>query len=141
MNEAKEFLKQYEEADHIVRRLKTEYQEQLEQIDSIRSPIGDGTPHSGQISKTVEIQAIRLAEKAHEMKLAEAEAVRIRQRVVNVINTIPGEKSDVLYERYINLKKWDEVAESVNYSLRQVHNLHRDGLEYVQHCIVLHTLT
>lgn len=136
MIEAKAFLKQYEEADRKVRQLRSEYREQLEQVDSIRSPIGDGTPHSGQISRTVEIQAVRLAEKANEMKLAEAEALRIRQKVMDVIGRVPGVKGDILRERYIHLKKWEDVAAAVGYTKRQATNLHRDALEIVQHFLL-----
>ena len=135
MREAKEFLKQYKEACRLVSRLQNEYREETEKIDSIRSSLGDGTPHGGQISKTVELQAIRLADLSDEWKLAEIEATQIRHGVVKVINSVQGEKGAVLYERYINLKKWEEVADTVNYPLRQVHNLHRDGLEAVAEII------
>lgn len=137
---AREFLKQYEEAERIVLRLKNEYKEEQEKIDSIRSSVGDGTPHGGGISNTVEVRAMKLAEKAEEWKEAEADALQIRQEVVRVINKVPGEKGAILYERYVNLKKWDEVADTVGYSLRQVHNLHREALDFVNNCILLHIL-
>ncbi len=137
---SREYLKQYEEAERLVRRLENEYQEETEKIDSIRSSVGDGTPHGGAISKTVEIQAMRLAEKALEWKQAELDAVRIRQEVVNVINQIPGEQGDVLYERYINLKRWDDVAEAVGYSVRQTHRIHQAALGSLQVVLECHTL-
>ena len=137
---SREYLKQYEEAERLVRRLENEYQEETEKIDSIRSSVGDGTPHGGAISKTVEIQAMRLAEKALEWKQAELDAVRIRQEVVNVINQIPGEQGDVLYERYINLKRWDDVAEAVGYSVRPTHRIHQAALGSLQVVLECHTL-
>lgn len=148
---AKEYLQQYGEAVRIAERLKTEYDQELLKIDAIRSPLGgDGTPHGSGISKATENKAIRLADKALELKDAELEAIRIRQEVFDLIRKVPGEKGDVLYERYINLvedketgrlrlKTWDEVAEAVKYSKRHARNLHDEALEVVNHFLLLHS--
>ena len=137
---AKEFLQQYGEAVRIAERIKTEYDQEQDLIDSVRSALGgDGTPHGGGISKATENKAIKLADKALELKDAELEAIRIRQKVFDVIRTVPGEKGDVLYERYINLKSWDEVANSVGYSKRHARNLHDEAIDIVQHFLLLHS--
>lgn len=137
---AKEFLEQYGEAVRIAERIKTEYDQEQDLIDSVRSALGgDGTPHGGGISKATENKAIKLADKALELKDAELEAIRIRQKVFDVIRTVPGEKGDVLYERYINLKSWDEVADSVGYSKRHARNLHDEAIDIVQHFLLLHS--
>lgn len=137
---AKEFLQQYGEAVRIAEMIKTEYDQEQDLIDSVRSALeGDGTPHGGGISKATENKAIKLADKALELKDAELEAISIRQKVFDVIRTIPGEKGDVLYERYINLKSWDEVADSVGYSKRHARNLHDEAIDIVQHFLLLHS--
>lgn len=137
---AKEFLQQYGEAVRIAERIKTEYDQEQDLIDSVRSALGgDGTPHGGGISKATENKAIKLADKALELKDAELEAIRIRQKVFDVIRMVPGEKGDVLYERYINLKSWDEVADSVGYSKRHARNLHDEAIDIVQHFLLLHS--
>lgn len=137
---AKEYLQQYGEAVRQAERLQIEYDRERDLIDSIRSALGgDGTPHGGGISKATENKAIKLADKALELKDAELEAIRIRQKVFDVIRTVPGEKGDVLYERYINLKSWDEVANSVGYSKRHARNLHDEALEVVNHFLLLHS--
>lgn len=38
----------------------------------------------------------------------------------------------ILYERYINLKRWATVAIDAGYSERQVHNLHEQGLRLIE---------
>lgn len=130
---AKEYLQQYEDAVRIANRLKTEYEKEVEQIDSIRSALGgDGTPRGGGISRVVENRAIKLADKALELKQAELDAIRIRQEVFDVIREIPGEKGDVLYERYINLKSWSQVARAVGYSKSRTHDLHREALDLIK---------
>ena len=137
---AKEYLKQYEEAARLARRLKTEYDKEVELIDSIRSVLGgDGTPRGGSISRTTENKAIRLAEKLSDYQSAELDALRIKRTVLSTINAVPGEAGAVLYERYINLKSWDEVAKSVGYSKRQAHRFHEDGLAFVQNVIEWHS--
>lgn len=130
---AKEYLKQYEEAEKLVAMLQEEYNEQIEQIDNIRSPLGsDGTPRGGGINREVEEKAVKLAEKAEELKRAEIYAVEIRQQIFRKIMQVPGEPGSVLHERYVNLRKWEEVADIVGYSIRQTHNLHREGLEIIK---------
>ena len=137
---AKEYLQQYADAVRIAQRLKTEYEDELDQIDNIRSALGgDGLPKGGGISKTVEERAIRLADKALEWKHAELDAIRIRQEIFETIMSVPGAEGDVLYERYINLKSWSKVAQTIGYSKRQACNLERRGLELVKHFIELHS--
>lgn len=129
----KEYLQQYADAVRIAERLKTEYKDELDQIDNIRSALGgDGLPKGGGISKTVEERAIRLADKALEYKQAELDAIRIRQEIFDAISAVPGEKGDVLYERYINLKSWGEVAKTVGYSKSRTHDLHNEALTLVK---------
>ena len=148
---AKEYLRQYEEAARLARRLKTEYDKEIELIDSIRSVLGgDGTPRGGSISRTTENKAIRLAEKLSDYQSAELDALRIKRTVLSTINSIPGEAGSTLYERYINLRwdekrkiirlqTWDEVAKAIGYSKRQTHRFHQDGLAAVQNVIEWHS--
>lgn len=128
---AREYLRQYGIAVKRIRRLRGEYKEQTKLVDAIRSPLaGDGI-HTGAISKTVERQAVMLASKAEELKLAIVDAAVIRQEVFDTIQSIPEEVGAVLYARYIQLKRWDDVADAVNYSKRQVFRLHEEGLRIV----------
>ena len=148
---AKEYLKQYEEAARIAKRLKTEYDKEVELIDSISSPLGgDGTPRGGSISRTTENKAVRLAEKFSYYRDAELDALRIKRTILSTINAIPGEAGSTLYERYINLKwdekreiirlqTWDEVSKAIGYSKRQTHRFHQDGLAAVQNVIEWHS--
>ena len=130
---AKEYLLQYKRAVREAQRLRDEYEKELYLIDNIRSSLGgDGMPRSGEISKKVERQAIKLEEKADALKEAEAAAIGIRNEVFRTVMRVPDEKGSVLYERYILLKSWEDVADAVGYTVRHVHNLHKDGLEYVE---------
>lgn len=130
---AKEYLRQYGEAVRLAARLQIEYEKEKALIDSIQSGLGgDGTPRGGSIGKATEAKAVRLADKALKLKDAELEAVRIRQEIFDCIRQVPGEMGSVLYERYINLKSWREVASAVGYSKSRAHDLHNEGIEYLK---------
>ena len=133
---ARQYLEQYKEAERIVQSIKAEYIEQMEQIDSIRSALGgDGLPRSGEVSKKVEAQAVRLAEKAEELLQAEADALAIRQEVFRTVQRVPGSPGDVLRERYINLRKWEDISEILGYTERNCYNLRDKGLAIVEEII------
>ena len=135
----KEYLRQYEAAERIARRLKTEYDEQVLMIDNIKSPSNtDGMPHGSGISNRTEQSALRLLETAERYKNAEVEALKKRQQVFNMIWNVPGLKGDILYERYINLKSWDQVADTVHVSLRHATRLHGEALQDLNMSLNVH---
>lgn len=138
MNEAKRYLKQYRNAVQRAKKIQREVDEEMDLIDNIRSSLGgDGTPRSGEISRKVENQAIKLSEKVDKLREAQAEAVAIRQEIFETVMKVPDEIGSVLYERYIildnrgELQEWKDVADNVGYSEPHVYDLHRQGLEYV----------
>ena len=131
---AKEFLRQYEYADRKVRRLKAEYEREHELIGNISVNI-DGMPHGFGVSRKVENEALKLAEKAARWKEAELDAIRIRQEVFEKIYDIPGIEGDILIERYINLHKWEEICVLVHYSWHGVHTIHRRALAIVERAL------
>lgn len=138
MNTAKQYLKQYENAVKAAQRVRREYEEELDLIDNIRSSLGgDGLPRSGEISRKVENQALKLSEKADKLREAEAKAIEVRQEIFKTVMKVPGDAGSVLYERYImltedgRLQEWRDVADAVGYSEAHTYEIHRQGLEYV----------
>lgn len=133
---AKEYLQMYKEAERQVQDLRAEYLEQMEQIDNIRSSLGgDGLPRSGDVYKKVEAQAVKLAEKAEELLQAEADALALRQEIFRMVQRVPGDPGEVLRERYVNLRKWREIADVLGYSEENCFALHRKGLDMVEEVI------
>ena len=130
---AKEFLRQYEYADKRARRLGAEYQREIQMIDAIRSASdNDGMPHGTGTSRPTEDKALKLADKALRWREAELEAIRIRQQVFELIYDIDGIEGEVLTERYINLRKWEEICVLVHYSWQGVHKVHKRALFIVE---------
>ena len=131
---AKEYLKQYEELHKRAERYKAEYINELDQIDAIGSTLSNdaGMPHGTGISKRTEDIAIRLADKALEYQNAALQAIEKRQEVFETIADIKGAEGEILYERYINLHKWEEVCILVHLSWNGTHKAHRRALAIVQ---------
>ena len=131
---AKEFLKQYEYAAARATQRRRVYELEVERIDAIGSTLSNdpGMPHGTGISRKTEDKAIKLADAAQEWRKAEAEAVAALERVYQLIDSIPGVEGKVLYERYINLRTWENVAEELHYSLPGVFNVHQRALLIVE---------
>ena len=130
---AKEYLKQYEYADRRVRRLEQEYEQELLMVDAIRSASdNDGMPHGSRISKPTEDRAIRLADRKLRLVQARLDALEVRQDIFDLINDIEGVEGDVLYQRYINLHKWEEICVLLHYSWQGIHLIHRRALAVVE---------
>lgn len=130
---AKEYLRQYEYAVDRVRRYEEEYENESLLIDAIRSASdNDGMPHGSGIGKPTEDKAVRLADRALRLTEARLEAIRIRQEVFDLIDSIDGIEGDVLYQRYINLHKWEEICVMLHYSWQGIHLIHRRALAIVE---------
>lgn len=133
---AKEYLEQYEQAVRQAKRMQNEYERELDLIDSVRSTLGgDGMPHGSGISKRVEDQAIRLADKAAQWKIAQLDALHLAQEVFETISKVPDIDGDILYERYINLHKWADICVLLHISWYSVHDHHRRALRMVDELI------
>lgn len=130
---AKEYLKQYEYAQKKAERYREEYETELLKVDAVRSlSDNDGMPHGSGISRPTEAKAIRLADMALRWKQAELDAIEIRQEVFEMICDIPDIEGDVLYQRYINLRKWEEICVLLHYSWKGIHLVHRRALNIVE---------
>lgn len=131
---AEEYLKQYRELNRKAQRYKAEYQTELEKIDAIGSTLAGepGMPHGTGISRKTEDKAIRLADKATKWITAELEAIEKRQEIFELIHDIDGIEGDILYERYINLLTWEQIAERLYYSDSGLYYAHQRALAIVK---------
>lgn len=113
-----EYLEQYEYALYAANRARKSYELEMERIDAIGSTLSGepGMPHGTGISKKTENKAVRLADKASEWLDAEEQAQIVMEEVSNFINRIPGIEGVALYQRYIQLMGWREIADNLVYS-------------------------
>ncbi len=131
---AKEYLKQYEDLNRRALACKIEYETEIEKIDAIGSTLSHdaGMPRGTGVSRSTEDKAIRLAEAAAVWKMAELDAIEKRQEVFETIYKIDGIDRDILIERYINLRKWEEICVLIPMSWTQTHEHHKRALMKVQ---------
>jgi len=118
MIKATEYLEQYEYALYAANRARANYELETERIDAIGSTLSGepGMPRGTGVSKRTESQAIRLAEKAREWLDAEEQAQIKLEEITDFINRIPGIEGVALYQRYVQLLGWREIAENLIYS-------------------------
>lgn len=133
---AKEYLRQYAYAQRRADIFREEYEAETLKVDAIRSlSDNDGMPHGTNISKPTEDKAIRLADKAKKWRDAELDALEVRQMVFDTISIVPDIEGKVLYERYIQMRKWEEICVRLNYSWKGIHLVHRRALNIVESII------
>ena len=129
---AKEYMDGYGDACRRVRQCEEQYERESLLIDAIRSASdNDGMPHGTNIGRPTEAKAIRLADKGLSLFDAKREALRIQGEIFAVAFLVGGVESDVLIERYVKLKDWNDVYTAVNYSETQTLRYHRSGLDKV----------
>lgn len=129
--DAQRYLQRYEHADRRAKSLEREYKREEELIDAVRSTADvDGLPKSKGIKKETEERAIRLADKAAEMKIATLDALHERQEVAETIFAVKDDDArEVLAERYINYNQtWEEICVKISFSWNRAHRAHRRGL-------------
>lgn len=117
MIKATEYLEQYEYALYAANRARANYELETERIDAIGSTLAsDGQPHGTGVSRQTENKAIRLADRAKEWLDAEEQAQIKLEEITEFLNKIPGIEGVVLYQRYVQLLGWKEIADNLIYS-------------------------
>lgn len=129
---AQHYLERYAEAQRRVRWCQEQYDREAYLLDTIRSPSdNDGMPHGNGIGRPTESKALKLSEKAMDIHKAKQAAREVMREIFTVAYNVGGIEGDVLIERYIKLKEWEDVYAAVNYSERQTFRYHNAGLDKV----------
>ena len=75
----------------------------------------------------------RIEEKADALEKAKVKARQIMLDIEDTLDTIrKPEIREVLCLRYIELKKWEEIADTMSYSTTHVKRLHSKGLKILE---------
>ena len=113
--------------------LEEELDQETELIDAIRSASdNNGMPHGSGTSDPTAEKAIRLADKKMRLIDARLEAIEKRQEIFDFVSSIDGIEGEVLFHRYVNLRKWEEICILVHYSWQGVHKVHKRALGIVE---------
>ncbi len=130
---ATEYLEQYEYALYAANRARKTYELEMERIDAIGSTLSsDGQPHGSGISRKTEDKAVRLADKASAWLDAEELAQIKMEEITHFINRIPGIEGVVLYQRYVQLLGWKEIADNLIYTESGIFKVRERALEIAE---------
>lgn len=62
--------------------------------------------------------------------------VKLKKEIIGVIDQLEnGDEVNLLYMRYIQFLKWDDIAKKMNLSYQHVHKIHARALENVDNII------
>lgn len=90
------------------------------------SPSADAS-FTNQIMQIIKFEK-ELEKDKNRMKELFVEISRTIDQVENVNEML------VLSKRYLLMKSWEQIAEEMNYSVRQIHRIHSEALKHVTKC-------
>lgn len=68
--------------------------------------------------------------------------VNLKREIIGVINSVDQAEHHLLLElRYLSYKTWEDIAERMNYSYRQVHRLHGQALDNLEQDAACHSMS
>ena len=128
---AKEYLSQYYTEKLKIKKLSGEIEE-LEALSVYASPrlsvSGSG------ISDKIGNNAAKIADKQKELDCLIEKSLKLMDEIETCINRVENVRLNyILTERYINCRKWEDIAEELNTDLRWIHRLHGRALKKIDH--------
>ena len=130
--DAKEFLGQYQAAEHRIRAMEDQLQ-RLDRDDGYHSPGYTGMPGPiGPVPSPVADLADRRIDLRIRIMAAREEQIRIQTDVIRCVLKLKGAECEVLILRYIDGHAWEEIGEMMHYSRRRAFEIHEAALEHLQ---------
>ena len=117
----------------------------IQHLQEMRESIAGGTPKSVKVQTSVRIDTIcdftsKILDAEKEVKEDISKMLLIQKEIEETIDLINNHDSKlIMYERYVNMKNWENIAFDNNYSVRWVHVLHKRGLKEIENmCSKVH---
>ena len=125
---AQEYLNQVRLIDEQMRII----QSQISNIVELSGLSYDKIPTQGNGDSKVEKLAMRRLELLEKYEKKKDELVRSRYQVTDMILTLKGQyQQEILFKRYVELKRWKRIAREMALSERMVFNVHREALQSI----------
>ena len=130
---AKEYLKQIYYMNRKVKRLEARREQLRAQMYSIGSPAGKMDADKVQTSMNGDtmLKLIAKVDEAERDMLHEIDRmVEAQERIAGEIEKLSNDKQrDVLHKRYVEFKRWEQIAVDMNITLRHVYRIHGEALQ------------
>ena len=132
--EKKAYLERYKESDREIDRLCEELSRWRALATKITPVLSQEPAGSCEGGNRIELAVEKIIALEGQINTKIVELLIIRQRVEDAIQTVmDGTLREVLTQRYILGKRWEQIAVDMNYSWRRIYQLH--GKALLQLCI------
>lgn len=100
----------------------------------------DGMPHddTGMVNRRLEDIIIKVITLAHEIDRLIDKYIDYKQYVVSMLEKLPDKEYGVLHRYYIRYMTIEQIAEDMNYSVRQILRIKKNGLQNLEDVIASH---
>lgn len=114
---------------------KLEEQQQLKELATQITQAGDGMPHAIGVSDKVGNTVSKLVDLQNDTAVLVEEYQNKRQEIIKILELLPPNQYAVLHKRFVLFKKWEEIADEMMYSERQVHRIRKRAIRLVQYIL------
>lgn len=126
---AKQYLRQLSQKEINIRKLSDEIEERRAKLTSMTLPVlGDkvqtspGGDHFADMIASLADREVKLAEDIQEY-------FRLRDEIVDrILGMDDAVQGDVLYQRYVQGRQWQPIADDMHYSVQRVFQIHGNAL-------------
>lgn len=121
-------------------RLDQRINSKLEQVSRLRNMAmkATGSFQAERISGTrqhspMESSLVKVIDLEYEINDDIDRLVDLKREIIEVVNSVqPAECQLVLEMRYLSFMTWEEIADRMNYSYRQIHRIHGQALSNIR---------
>lgn len=125
---AQEYLSQVRLIDEQMRII----QSQISNIVELSGMSYDSQPGSQSDKSKTEKLAMRRLELLEKYEKKRNELIHTRYQITDMILTLRGQyQQEILFKRYVELKRWKRIAREMSLSERMVFNVHREALQLI----------
>lgn len=127
--QAKEYFAQIRKTDRLINRLDSTIATLRSSLTSTGSQLKQDKVQTSGPKNTLEETITKIIDLEADINRRIDELVSMKQEAFTMINRIPDlDQQNILIGRYIQLKKWEDISEELNYSMQWVFELHGKGL-------------
>lgn len=138
----KEYLKSYRKACKKTESLKEQMESLREAETSIKSQQMSDMPKGGTRHRDLSDLMVKLEDLQAQIADAITESCKIKLEIEEALWKLEDpEEARVLRFRYIYSMTWEEISNTMNYSNRQIHYMHKNAIKNIKQkvCTLLHT--
>lgn len=139
--DAEKWLNQVKKMDQLIDAKLAEREQYIDMATDISAKPFDGMPHSntGLVPQKMQNAVINLVMLANEIDKLIDQYIDYKQQVISVLEKLPEVEYGVMHRYYIRYMTWEQVAEDMGYSVRQVLRIRKKSLQILEDVIVCHT--